>query len=125
MMDEATAPLFQQVADLIADAIVDGSLPEGERAPSTNELAAFHHINPATARKGLTLLVEQGILSKRRGVGMFVEVGAKQLIITMRKQNFAHDYAVPLVDEAAKLGMNQQELTTLIQQVAESRGLYR
>lgn len=125
MMDEATAPLFQQVADLIADAIVDGSLPEGERAPSTNELAAFHHINPATARKGLTLLVEQGILSKRRGVGMFVEVGAKELIITMRKQNFAHAYAVPLVDEAAKLGMNQQELTTLIQQVAESRGLYR
>ena len=125
MMDEATAPLFQQVADLIADAIVDGSLPEGERAPSTNELAAFHHINPATARKGLTLLVEQGILSKRRGVGMFVEAGAKERIITMRKQNFAHAYAVALVDEAAKLGMNQQELTTLIQQVAESRGLYR
>lgn len=124
MMDETTAPLFQQVADLIADAIVDGSLPEGERAPSTNELAAFHHINPATARKGLALLADQGILAKRRGVGMFVEDGAKATIMRIRRDNFAHNYAVPLVDEAAKLEMSTTELFTLIKQVAESRGLY-
>ena len=123
-MEEATVPLFQQVADLIADAIVDGSLPEGERAPSTNELATFHHINPATARKGLALLVEQGVLSKRRGVGMFVETGAKKVIVSIRKQNFAHNFVVPLIDEAAKLGLNREDLITLITQVSESRGLY-
>lgn len=123
-MDEAAVPLFQQVADLIADAIVDGSLPEGERAPSTNELATFHHINPATARKGLALLVEQGVLSKRRGVGMFVESGAKEVIVSMRTSSFAHNYVVPLIDEAAKLGINRDDLNTLIRQVAESRGLY-
>ena len=71
-MEEATTPLFQQVAELVADAIVDGSLPEGERAPSTNELAAFHAINLATARKGLSLLVDAGVLQKQRGIGMFV-----------------------------------------------------
>lgn len=123
-MDEATVPLFQQVADLIADAIVDGSLPEGERAPSTNELAEFHHINPATARKGLALLAEQGILAKRRGVGMFVQSGAKELIVSMRTKDFAHSYVVPLIDEAVKLGINRDNLNTLIKQVAESRGLY-
>ncbi|MBC2682602.1 GntR family transcriptional regulator [Corynebacterium sp. 4HC-13] len=123
-MDEATAPLFQQVADLVADAIVDGSLPEGERAPSTNELAAFHHISPATARKGLTLLTNQGILVKRRGVGMFVEKGAREQIISMRRCNFVQNYVVPLVDEAAKLGVKRRYLSTLIHDVAESRGLY-
>ena len=123
-MDESSTPLFQQVADLIADAIVDGSLPEGERAPSTNELAEFHSINPATARKGLSLLVDQGVLSKRRDVGMFVEHGARETVLALRKEAFAASYLVPLVDEAAKLGMNRTQLKTLMDKVAESRGLY-
>ena len=123
-MNESSTPLFQQVADLIADAIVDGSLPEGERAPSTNELAEFHSINPATARKGLSLLVDQGVLSKRRGVGMFVEHGARETVLALRKEAFAASYLVPLVDEAAKLGMNRTQLKTLMDKVAESRGLY-
>ena len=123
-MNESSTPLFQQVADLIADAIVDGSLPEGERAPSTNELAEFYSINPATARKGLALLVDQGVLAKRRGVGMFVEHGARERILTLRKEAFAASYLVPLVDEAAKLGMNRTQLKTLMDKVAESRGLY-
>lgn len=123
-VDEATSPLFQQVAELIADAIVDGSLEEGQRAPSTNELAEFHSINPATARKGLTLLVDQGVLTKRRGVGMFVEVGARQTILKLRQSSFAASYAVPLIDEAVKLGFDRAYLHTLIDQVAESRGLY-
>ena len=123
-MNESSTPLFQQVADLIADAIVDGSLPEGERAPSTNELAEFHSINPATARKGLALLVDQGVLAKRRGVGMFVEHGARGRILALRKEAFAASYLVPLVDEAAKLGMNRTQLKTLMNKVAESRGLY-
>ena len=123
-MDESTAPLFQQVADLIADAIVDGSLAEGERAPSTNELAEFHSINPATARKGLSILADQGILEKRRGVGMFVQANARQTVRQMRTEAFAERYIVPLVDEAAKLGMDRQGLARLIEQVAESRGLY-
>lgn len=123
-MDESTAPLFQQVADLIADAIVDGSLAEGERAPSTNELAEFHSINPATARKGLSILVEQGILEKRRGVGMFVQANARDKVVHMRTEGFAERYIVPLVDEAVKLDMDRQGLARLIEQVAESRGLY-
>lgn len=123
-VDEATSPLFQQVAELIADAIVDGSLEEGQRAPSTNELAEFHSINPATARKGLTLLMDQGVLTKRRGVGMFVEVGARQTILKLRQSSFAASYAVPLIDEAVKLGFDRAYLHTLIDQVAESRGLY-
>lgn len=123
-MDEATSPLFRQIAELVEDSVVDGSLPEGERAPSTNELAAFHGINPATARKGLTLLADRGILAKRRGLGMFVETGARNRIIARRREAFAADFLAPLVDEAIKLDMPREDLHLLLDQVAESRGLY-
>lgn len=122
-MDESTVPLFRQIAELVEDSIVDGSLPEGERAPSTNELAAFHSINPATARKGLTLLVERGVLAKKRGLGMFVEAGAREVILARRRESFAADFLVPLVDEAMKLDMPREDLGRLLDQVAESRGL--
>lgn len=122
-MDETTVPLFRQIAELVEDSIVDGSLPEGERAPSTNELAAFHSINPATARKGLTLLVERGVLAKKRGLGMFVEAGAREVILARRRESFAADFLVPLVDEAMKLDMPREDLGRLLDQVDESRGL--
>ena len=77
-MDNSTQPLFRQIASLVEDAIVDGTLGEGDRAPSTNELADFHNINPATARKGISLLVDIGVLDKRRGIGMFVAEGAAE-----------------------------------------------
>lgn len=124
-MDNSTQPLFRQIATLIEDSIVDGTLPEGDRAPSTNELAAFHSINPATARKGLNLLVEIGVLEKRRGIGMFVSDRARELIRERRRQAFAADYVAPLVDEAVRLGFDQKSLQDLILRVAESRGLYK
>jgi GntR family transcriptional regulator len=124
IVDETTAPLFRQIAELVEDSVVDGSLREGDRAPSTNELAAFHGINPATARKGLTLLVERGVLVKRRGLGMFVDDGARTRITARRRDAFAADFLVPLVDEAIKLDLTRDEVHRLIDQVAESRGLY-
>lgn len=124
-MDESTAPLFRQIADLIEDAIVEGSLKTGERVPSTNELAEFHRINPATARKGLSLLVDSGVLEKRRGIGMFVTVGAPELIVNRRREAFAAAYLAPLVDEAVKLAISRTELHDLLDRVAESRGLYK
>ncbi|AKK07274.1 putative transcriptional regulator [Corynebacterium mustelae] len=123
-MDDATAPLFRQIATLVEDAIVDGSLKAGERAPSTNELAVFHSINPATARKGLTILVEAGVLEKRRGLGMFVTEAAHDIIISRRREDFAAAYLAPLIDEAVKLDVSRADLHTLIDRVAESRGLY-
>ncbi|MCJ7857534.1 GntR family transcriptional regulator [Corynebacterium kalidii] len=123
-MDETTSPLFRQIAELVEDSVVDGSLHEGDRAPSTNELAAFHGINPATARKGLTLLVERGVLVKRRGLGMFVDDGARARITARRRDAFAADFLVPLVDEAIKLDLPRDEVHRLVDQVAESRGLY-
>lgn len=122
-MDETTAPLFRQVADLVEDAVVDGSLAEGDRAPSTNELASFHSINPATARKGLQLLVDRGILTKRRGLGMFVEPGARDRVLHRHREAFVTDYLTPLIDEARSLGLTRADLHDLVERTAESRGL--
>lgn len=122
-MDETTAPLFRQVADLVEDAVVDGSLAQGDRAPSTNELASFHSINPATARKGLQLLVDRGILAKRRGLGMFVEPGARDRVLHRHREAFVTDYLTPLIDEARSLGLTRADLHDLVERTAESRGL--
>ena len=88
MIEEGRA-LFLQIAESIEDSIVDGSLPEEGQAPSTNELAAFYRINPATAAKGVAMLVDKEVLYKRRGIGMFVAAGARERLRTERRTAFA------------------------------------
>lgn len=118
-------PLFVQIASFVADLIVDGTLKPGEQAPSTNQLAQFHEINPATARKGLALLVDDHVLEKRRGLGMFVTDGARDRILEKRREDFAGGYIAPLIDEALHLGYTRSDLHDLIDRVAESRGMYQ
>lgn len=118
-------PLFVQIAKLVEDLIVDGTLKSGERAPSTNELAAFHNINPATARKGLGLLVDAHVLEKRRGLGMFVTPDARERILTTRREAFPGTFVAPLVDEAVRVGLSRDDLIDLVHRVAESRGMYQ
>ncbi|WP_269965567.1 GntR family transcriptional regulator [Corynebacterium meitnerae] len=124
-MGNDAEPLFLQIARLIQEQIMDGELEPGQRAPSTNELAAFHSINPATARKGLSLLVDAGVLEKRRGIGMFVTDGARERIVSTRREDFAGDYIAPLIDEALRLDYSRTDLHDLIDRVAESRGMYQ
>jgi GntR family transcriptional regulator len=114
-LDEGT-PLFVQVADRLAGEIADGGLAEGERVPSTNELAAFYRINPATAAKGINVLADDGLLEKRRGIGMFVATGARQRLLARRRAQFASRYIDPLLTEAARLGIGPDELATLIKE---------
>ena len=120
-MNEDGGPIFRQVAEQIENAIVDGSLPEESQAPSSNELAAFHRINPATAAKGLNELVTDGVLYKRRGVGMFVAPGAREQVLKRRRSEFADQYVRPLMTEAQKLGISPRELTTVIDHWEDQR----
>ncbi len=114
VVNEEAGPIFRQVAAEIENAIVDGSLAEESQAPSSNELAAFHRINPATAAKGLNQLVADGVLYKRRGVGMFVASGAREQLLERRRSEFADQYVRPLMAEATKLGISVRELTRMI-----------
>ena len=117
MIDEGRA-LFLQIAESIEDAIIDGSLAEDSQAPSTNELAAFYRINPATAAKGVAMLTEKGVLVKRRGIGMFVAVGAREHLLTERRAAFADRFIQPLLAEARNLGLGPDDLARLVRERA-------
>ena len=117
MIDEGR-PLFVQIAESVEDSIVDGSLGDDDRAPSTNELAAFYRINPATAAKGVNMLVEKGVLAKRRGIGMFVAPGARAQLIAERRGAFADRYIDPLLAEASALGLDADDLAQLLRERA-------
>jgi len=111
-------PIFQQIAERIEGDVLDGVLQEEGQVPSTNEIAAFYRINPATAAKGVNLLVDQGLLYKRRGIGMFVAPGARAAVLAKRRDQFYRQYVQPLQTEARKLGIGVEELTSLIQRSA-------
>ncbi|MFB7882849.1 GntR family transcriptional regulator [Microbacterium sp. NPDC056057] len=113
MIEEGRA-LFLQIAESVEDAIIDGSLAEEAQAPSTNELAAFYRINPATAAKGVAMLTDKGVLYKRRGIGMFVAPGARELLMNERRTAFADRFVEPLLAEARKLGLGPEDLELLI-----------
>ena len=114
-MDESR-PIFQQIAEQIENDIISGVLPEETQVPSTNEFAAFHRINPATAGKGVNVLVDEGILYKKRGIGMFVAEGARARLVADRRDQFRDQFLTPLLAEAAKLGISQDELATMLRQ---------
>lgn len=114
-MNTEAEPLFVQIASFVADLIVDGTLKPGEQAPSTNQLAQFHEINPATARKGLALLVDDHVLEKRRGLGMFVREGAREKVRHQRQEALREDFIVPLLKEGAALGLSASDIADLIE----------
>ena len=106
--------IYLQIKEMIENDIIRDILLEEERVPSTNELAKLYAINPATAAKGVNLLVDEGILYKKRGIGMFVASGAKQVIVRKRKERFFDDYIRSILTEAASLGITKEELIDMI-----------
>ena len=102
--------IYLQIAQMLEDDILRGVYREEEQVPSTNELSRVYHINPATAAKGLNLLSAEGILYKRRGIGMFVAPGAEQAVRAKRKAAFYDSYVRPLVKEGASLAVTGEEL---------------
>lgn len=112
--------IYIQIARKIEDDILRDILAEGEAIPSTNQLAALYQINPATAAKGVNILVDEGILYKKRGIGMFVAEGGKRQIIVKRKEGFYEKYVVSLVREAKQLNIDTEELVEMIKRVQHS-----
>ena len=108
--------IYLQIAQMLENDILRNIYREEEQVPSTNELARGYNINPATAAKGINLLVADGILYKRRGIGMFVSKGAGETVKQKRKAAFYDGYVKPLVKEGASLSLTGEEITAMIQQ---------
>jgi GntR family transcriptional regulator len=107
-------PIFQQLAAKIADDIVAGTYAEETAVPSATDFALFFQMNPATASKGVNLLVELGVLYKKRGIGMFVATGARDILRAQRRKEFRTLYLQPLLREAVVLDITVSELHSMI-----------
>ncbi len=109
-------PIFQQIAEGIEDAILSGAFPEESQIPSITEFSVRYTINPATALKGINLLVDEGTVYKKRGVGMFVSPGAAERLKGKRQQGFYRKFVIPLEREARRLGLSQEETAAMLEQ---------
>lgn len=115
MFQDTNLPIYMQIASLIEDEILSGHIQSEERVYSTNELSKLYEVNPATAGKGLNLLIEEGVLYKKRGVGMFVSQNALSYIQNKRRVAFMETFISTLIQEAIRLGIDKEALLTMIQ----------
>lgn len=118
---DESRPIYMQIKDRIEEQIMNGQLQEDEQIPSTTQLVQFYKINHLTISKGIHLLVEDGIIYKKRGVGMFVARGAKQKLVRRRKDQFVEQYIDPMLREAENLGMTEEDVVRLIMGKREER----
>jgi len=108
-------PIYLQIARQLEDAIFIGVFPEETQIPSTTELSVSLQINPATVLKGMNILVDENIIYKKRGLGMFVTCGAVETIRKKRQSGFFENYILPLKAEAEKLGLSEKDIVGLIE----------
>lgn len=112
---DSGTPIFLQIAEGLEDAILSGAFPEEEKIPSITELSASYKINPATALKGINILVDEDVVYKKRGVGMFVNKGATDKLQQMRRDQFYDNYISRLVEEAKRLNLTAEDVKDLIE----------
>jgi len=103
-------PIYLQIADQIRGEILAGTLSGQEQVMSTTQYATTYRINPATAAKAFTELVDEGLLVKRRGVGMFVADDARDRLLVRRRERFFTDVVDPVAAEARLLGIPVEQI---------------
>ncbi len=108
-------PIFIQIAEQLEDSIFTGVFPEETKIPSTNEISALLNINPHTVLKGMNMLVDEEIIYKKRGLGMYVKEGAVNKIRHKRQGQFYKQYISALIEEACKLQMTKEDVINLIE----------
>ena len=116
------SPIYLQIADRLRDDIVSGRLSDDEQVMSTNQYAAHHRINPATVARAFQELVDEDLLYKRRGVGVFVTPGAGDRERTRRRGRFFDEVFAPVLDQAERLSIPLDDLITSIRSRTTSKG---
>lgn len=111
---DSQIPIFIQLAEIVEDNILNGIYDEETQIPSTTEVAVALKVNPATINRGVNLLVERGIVYKKRGVGMFVCNGAREKVRARRRKAFLFDFLQPLLEEARNLGISKSEVIAML-----------
>ena len=109
-MFDDRAPIYRQIADQIRQDVVEGTLREDEQVMSTTQYATNFRINPATAAKAFTELIDEGVLYQKRGLGTFVRPGARERLLQHRRNRFFEDVLQPVLDEARRIGIAASEI---------------
>ncbi|MFL0505931.1 GntR family transcriptional regulator [Ureibacillus sp. 179-F W5.1 NHS] len=122
LKQESNTPIYIQIAEWIENEIIADQLLENGKVFSQYQLAEMFNINPATAGKGLAILLENGILYKKRGLGMFVQENAKELILSRRRNEKLSKLAIEIVEEAKRLLVSDSELIELIKKIQRGEG---
>src|SRR5690625_2197773 len=107
-------PILHQIAEMIEDDILNGTYQENDKIYSMAQLASTFKINPATAVKGVSLLVNEDILYKKRGLGMFVSTNAKKIIMSKRRDRFLNELMFQFLDQAEKIGLTDEDVIKMI-----------
>ncbi len=115
-MFDDRSPIYVQIANGIKDDVLSGTLKEDEQIMSTNQYAAFYQINPATAAKGFAQLVDEGVLYKKRGIGMFVSPDARTRLRDRRRERFFADVVDPMLAEARMVGVDIDEIVAYLKE---------
>lgn len=113
-MFDGRDPIYLQIADQIRRDVLAGTLEEGEQVMSTTQYATTYRINPATAAKAFAGLVDEGVLYKQRGVGMFVADGAAERLRAAHRADFYSGTLAPVLEQARVLGISDDELVAYI-----------
>ncbi|KXH87277.1 GntR family transcriptional regulator [Sporosarcina sp. HYO08] len=118
---DGSKPIYVQIAEWLEKEIIDETLKSDEKVYSQYQLADLFNINPATAGKGLTLLIDAEIIYKRRGLGTFVASDAREKLLAKRKVHTLHRLIEELLDEAELLGIDEQHLLSKIRATRNKR----
>lgn len=103
-------PIYRQVRDRVVDLILEGVLKEGDPLPSVREAAAEYRINPITVLKGYQQLVEEQFVETKRGLGMFINVGARHLLLRAERQKFLAEEWPRVHATIQRLGLKPKDL---------------
>jgi len=103
-------PIYRQLRDRVVALILDGVLKEGDPLPSVRHVAAEYRVNPLTVLKGYQELVDEQLVEKRRGIGMFVKPGARDLLLAAERQKFLAEQWPRVYATIQRLGLTPEEL---------------
>ena len=103
-------PIYRQLRDRVVAMILDGALKEGDPLPSVRSVAAEYRVNPLTVLKGYQQLVDEGLIESRRGLGMFVNLGARSLLLKGERQKFLGEEWPRIYETIQRLGLKAEEL---------------
>lgn len=122
MKFDDSVPIYLQIKEEIENAIITNSLKEEEPIPSIRSLAIQYRLNPQTVSNAVSELMNEGLIFKKRGIGMFVEKGAKAKLTKKKNQEFRNDDLIKLVHKSKSLGISKEELIKSIASVYEQGG---